>query len=156
MQAVLQRLFGQPVNGAIDRAESSVARLRQLEEHVTFPDLHQDFAELFADTDVMVLVGEATEDRFIWVNRVVERVLGYTPEDFCSRSMWTYIHPDDVAITQGRYVGMQQEVTRPSRFANRYRHREGHYVRLRWATSRWREGRCLCLAFPAHECGGAG
>lgn len=61
-------------------------RLHQLDR-----ELHQLYA---ASPDIIGIADRATQ-RFVAVNPAVERILGYTPEEFISQSYGDIVHPDD-------------------------------------------------------------
>ena len=60
--------------------------------------------------------------------------LGFTYEELTSKPFVHFVHPDDVAST----IEATKQLTRAVEvvtFENRYRHKDGHYVRLEWNAS---------------------
>jgi PAS domain S-box-containing protein len=78
------------------------------------------------------LLGIATVDgHFVRVNKAFERTLGYTAEEFCSRSFYDFIHPDDQERTHQamEVLGRGEEL---HQFENRYLCRDGSIRWLQW------------------------
>jgi PAS domain S-box-containing protein len=94
----------------------------------TFEPEH--LARLIELSDDLICVGGA-DGYFFRVSPSWSRVLGYSEEELRSRPFLDFVHPEDAAATN-------REIRRvfrgaPSRqFANRIRHRDGHYRWLRW------------------------
>jgi PAS domain S-box-containing protein len=72
------------------------------------------------------------QGEFLQVNPAVTRILGYTPEEFCQKSLPDSIHPDDLEETnnKGRELVEKQTLTT---FENRYQHVDGSYRWLSWS-----------------------
>lgn len=71
--------------------------------------------------------------RFLRVNQVWIKVLGWEERDLVSQPFMNFVHPDDVAATAAEMVklGNGQDAVL---FENRYRHRDGSYRWLEWCT----------------------
>ncbi len=69
------------------------------------------------------------------VSPAIQRVLGYTPEEFCSRPYTDFLHPDDLNRTLEE-VNRQLKTGQPVlQFENRYRHKDGSYKALSWTSA---------------------
>jgi PAS domain S-box-containing protein len=65
------------------------------------------------------------------INAAVERILGWTPQEFITLSYTDVVHPDDLAAT----VALKEPLHRCEDildFENRYRHKDGSYRWLSW------------------------
>lgn len=62
-----------------------------------------------------------------------ERTLGYSQEELLARPFVEFVHPDD--RTRTNQVKEEADDADQSGFVNRYRHKDGHYVWLRWSSS---------------------
>jgi PAS domain S-box-containing protein len=80
--------------------------------------------------DLLVIIGP--DGRVVSANPSWERVLGIPPASLEGTSLLPLIHPDDLDAT----VAGTQRVREGQRveFENRYRHADGHWVRLQWST----------------------
>lgn len=81
--------------------------------------------------DMMAIANE--DGFFTKVNPAVERILGYSEEEFTSQPFSNFIHPDDLAKTLAEFEALQSGKDL-FHFTNRYRHKNGHYVLLSWTT----------------------
>ena len=91
----------------------------------------QQMQQLFRlSCDLLVIIGP--DERVIAANPSWERVLGYPPASLEGRDLLRLIHPDDRAETVEGGARMQAGHT--VEFENRYRHADGHWVRLHWST----------------------
>jgi len=84
---------------------------------------------LLADNSSDVIIQLDNNFEFAYVSPSIERVLGYTIEEFQGRSSLDFVHPDDVS----RLLQFRQEISHvqsavPSRIEIRFRHKEGHWV----------------------------
>ncbi|QIZ69792.1 PAS domain S-box protein [Oxynema aestuarii] len=80
--------------------------------------------------DTMVVLGFDT--RFRRVNPAVMEVLGYTPDEFLSLSIFDIVHPDDRRATAEQLNRLKQG-QRVAGFENRYRDKDGSYRWLSWS-----------------------
>lgn len=73
----------------------------------------------------------SADGRLIDLNPEWTRLLGYSLDEMCGRSMFDFIHPDDHAPSRR---GQHQTAAggRLRGFQNRYRHRDGSYRWLEW------------------------
>jgi PAS domain S-box-containing protein len=71
---------------------------------------------------------------FTRVNPAVEKILGYTAEDFLARPYLELVHPDDreKTATEGAQIRHGMQVTS---FENRYMRRDGTYRVLEWTST---------------------
>jgi PAS domain S-box-containing protein len=89
-----------------------------------------DFERFFVyGIDLMCLAG--TDAKFIAVNPAFERALGYTARELLAETFLNFIHPDDRDATVAE-VGKLTDGTPTLAFTNRYRRKDGRYVRLHW------------------------
>jgi len=90
-----------------------------------------DFERFFNyAVDLMCLAG--TDGMFIVVNPAFERTLGFTARELLAEPFVNFVHPDDRDATLAE-VGRLADGTPTLSFDNRYRRRDGRYVRLHWA-----------------------
>lgn len=89
-----------------------------------------DFERFFIyGVDLMCLAG--LDARFIIVNPAFERALGYTAAELTATPFLDFIHPDDTDATVAE-VGRLADGTPTLAFTNRYRRKDGDFVRLHW------------------------
>lgn len=72
--------------------------------------------------------------QMIFVSPSIKSVLGYTPEEFLNHEYIYYVHPDDLPVTETAQ-SILYDGGKLSKFSNRYKHKDGHYVRLVWRAS---------------------
>lgn len=89
--------------------------------------------EKFFNMSVDMMAIGNKEGYFLKVNPSVERIIGYTPDEFISESFLNYIHPDDLERTIAAYNNLKAGVPL-YHLINRYKHKDGHYVLLDWTT----------------------
>jgi PAS domain S-box-containing protein len=65
------------------------------------------------------------------VNAVWTTVLGWEPEELCSRPLTDFVHPDDCVATQAEWAGLANATTTAS-FTNRYRTKDGGWRWIEW------------------------
>jgi PAS domain S-box-containing protein len=88
----------------------------------------------FFDLSVELLVIVDADGCILRANRSWTRVLGYDPGELIGTQIDRLQHPDDVARTAQELDTVR--AGRPSpELENRYRHRDGHYVWLRWSST---------------------
>lgn len=71
------------------------------------------------------------QGRFVLMNPACQTILGYTPEEMCSRPILDFIHPGDVQATTEKLAEIIDGKT-VSAFENRYKAKNGNYVQLAW------------------------
>lgn len=74
---------------------------------------------------------------FLKLNATWEKCLGYTREELLANPWLHFVHPDDRQATI-ETATMQSEKDVVG-FINRYRHKDGHWVRLRWLAMKWNQ-----------------
>ena len=75
------------------------------------------------------------EGRFVELNPMWSRVLGYSLDEMLNQPYLDYVHPDDQAktiIEAHKIFGNKQKTTC---FENRYRKKDGRYLWLRWSST---------------------
>ncbi|WP_339805423.1 diguanylate cyclase [uncultured Marinobacter sp.] len=85
--------------------------------------------------DVVCVVDK--DGRFLSVSAASERVFGYRPEEMIGRTTFEMMHPDDRDAILALVEKINAGQPAPDH-ENRYRHKDGHYVHIMWAT-RWLE-----------------
>lgn len=72
-----------------------------------------------------------TEGNFRRLNKEWEKTLGYTIEELQEKKFFDFVHPDDIASTEGAVgeLKLQKEVIN---FTNRYRCKDGSYKWIEW------------------------
>ncbi|HYF03785.1 MAG TPA: PAS domain S-box protein, partial [Patescibacteria group bacterium] len=113
-------------NGVVIRSFAVIIditdRLRAEREKKTFLELSLD------------IVGSCGLDGYFReINPAVEKILGYTQEEFCSKSFMDFVHPDDVEKTL-REAEKSFSGSPTVSFTNRYRCKDGTYKWLEWNT----------------------
>ena len=63
-----------------------------------------------------------------FVSQSVQDILGYTPDEMANRSVWDFIHPDEVPQALGIYEEDLQRDFVASVHRFHLRHKRGHYV----------------------------
>lgn len=81
---------------------------------------------------VDILAIASTNGYFNHVNPAVQKILGYTPEEFLAIPYMELIHPDDRAATQAEVIKQISEGATTVKFQNRYRCKDGSYRWLSW------------------------
>ena len=78
------------------------------------------------------MIGVANkEGYFISINPAVTKILGYTQEEFLSKSYFDFIHPDDINRTDNEKHTLFEYIDTLD-FVNRYRSKDGSYKWIEW------------------------
>lgn len=92
-----------------------------------------DFQRFFEMSgDLLVIADE--EGSFKRVNPAVEKLLGYTAEELCSKPMRHFMHPEDQEITANRRKRLFETGKLVTGFENRYLTSKGETVWLSWTS----------------------
>ncbi|MFC6999133.1 PAS domain-containing sensor histidine kinase [Rufibacter roseus] len=85
---------------------------------------------------------------FLRVNNASQSILGYLPEEMIGKSYLSFIHPDDIAITDDSTAKLQSSASAViTNFKNRYLHKNGSVVHLSWSSSILIEAKkVICIA----------
>jgi PAS domain S-box-containing protein len=94
--------------------------------------------------DGLVLSVPAEEGRLVWCNTAFASALGMTCEEVIATGWRALIHPDDREVTDANETRAWQ---RGGEVVNRYRHKLGHYVTLRWFFAPYDEGSSLSVVW---------
>ncbi|MDD3269079.1 MAG: diguanylate cyclase [Syntrophomonadaceae bacterium] len=103
---------------------------------VSFRDITKEYEqekeiEGFLNVNLDMLCVADAEFNFHKVNKMFEEILGYKTEELEGRSIFDYVHEDDIAAT--REVCGQLEVRGGvATFTNRYRCKDGAYKYIEW------------------------
>ncbi len=98
--------------------------------YVADPDADYNFERLFNYAVDLLCIAD-TNGYFKVVNPAFEEALGYSIEELLARPFVEFTHPDDRDVT----VAETHNLARGSPtlfFSNRYRRRDGGWVRLHW------------------------
>jgi PAS domain S-box-containing protein len=92
----------------------------------------QEFNRIFDLSNDLICT--ATMTHFIRINPAGEKILGYTQDELRQIPFIELIHPDDVEPTRITIENELKKGKSAINFANRYRHKDGHYRWLEWVT----------------------
>ncbi|MET0759799.1 MAG: PAS domain S-box protein [Flavobacterium sp.] len=81
--------------------------------------------------DMMII---ASQDKFVKINPMVSKTLGYSEEELLSQPFLTYVHPDDLIITQKEIEKLQAGAL-TIKFENRWICKDGSIKWLVWSAS---------------------
>jgi PAS domain S-box-containing protein len=119
----LQRALERTPLPAGDRAEVVKAL-------VPYAYAYEALVQLFEQSsELLVLSG--VDGRFRRVNPAFERALGWTAEELTSRAFFDFVHPADLEITRSKLEKLKAGLD-VLRFENRYKAKDGSWVRLAW------------------------
>jgi PAS domain S-box-containing protein len=67
------------------------------------------------------------------VNKGWENALGYTEEEFIGKTFESFLHPDDIKLSDDIYAFyVAKKIQGMEMFVNRYRKKDGTYVKIQW------------------------
>jgi PAS domain S-box-containing protein len=117
----------------LQRVEDRQVHLEELSRYLH--ELESHLALVFAFSPDLILL---TDDngKILRVNYSVEHILGYYPSDIIGKTVWDFIHPDDIEKTKNIRESLKQNTffttnTRKT-FANHWRKKNGDWARLVW------------------------
>ncbi len=87
----------------------------------------------------MIAVLKMKNSCFNIVNPAFKKVLGYDEDEFIDRSIYDYIHPEDVKKTKARIEQFVQKNGNIINIENRCRSKKGHYRWLNWLIKPYEE-----------------
>ena len=91
-----------------------------------------ELMELYFETTLGLLcTGRRDSNTFDNLNPAWERTLGWSLEEFSSKSFMEFVHPDDLERTIA-LISTMDEGKDAINFENRYRHKNGSWVWLSW------------------------
>lgn len=94
--------------------------------------MQQAYRQRIIDHSADMLCTFDVQGRFLQVNPACERMLGYKSEELLGRQFITLVVPEDVEQTRQEVAAIMGGRAIES-FRNRYLHRDGHIVHLRWS-----------------------
>ena len=74
-----------------------------------------------------------SDGHFLVVNREWYSALGFRPDEMAGKHFTNFIHEDDLQPTLDYFIGVSNGTIKLNYLENRYRHKDGTPVRLRWA-----------------------
>ena len=110
-------LLGRAIRYAIERQKAQIA-LQNSERR--FRSLIEN------NTDVIALL--AADGTILYQSQSVTRVLGYQPEEMVGQNAFSYLHPDDIAVSSTLFTQVLQQPGTPITGQFRYRHKDGHFI----------------------------
>jgi PAS domain S-box-containing protein len=113
-----------PVGNLIYASARDVTETRQIE-------LERD---RFFTSSLDLLAISDDRGYFTRVNPVVQDILGYTPQEFCSIPYLQLIHPDDIEPTIAE-IQKQMKGSDIQAFENRYKCKDGSYKWMSWKST---------------------
>ena len=104
-------------NQMADRLSESMAALKRSEKH---------FRRLIENaSDIILLLDK--KGIMIYATPSLERVMGYPPEQLIGRSIFDYVHPEDLDAVRGRFAALVQRPGITMGGAYRFRRRDGSW-----------------------------
>jgi diguanylate cyclase (GGDEF)-like protein/PAS domain S-box-containing protein len=102
--AIYETDFGPAVEdgevvGAVAVVRDVTVEQRALAELASTDELHQT---LMGNVSDMIAVTAVSDGRYVWVSPSSERVTGWRAPDLVGRSVFDYVHPDDLAVVRER------------------------------------------------------
>lgn len=88
------------------------------------------------------------EGYILFANNKLLDVLGYTVKEFKYDKFLDYLHPDDLQRTIEAFE-KSKDAGSLGEFTNRYRHKEGYYISMKWQQSFSLNGLTFGLSEPA-------
>ncbi len=105
---------------------------RQIETEQKLEELTRELRQLYAVCSDIIGIADQVSHSFTAVNPAVQKILGYTPDEFTSCSYFDLVHPDDLAASMQAET---LEVGTHGIFSNRLRCKNGDYKWISWTWS---------------------
>ncbi len=85
----------------------------------------------------LVVIGNVQSPTFYWVSTGWTKILGFDFEEMVSNDYWFFIHPEDHERSKKAFEYFQQKHKTGYHkiFPNRYRKKDGGYVKLGWESA---------------------
>jgi PAS domain S-box-containing protein len=87
----------------------------------------------------------ASETHFLKLNPAWQETLGWSLEELMAKPWMEFVHPDDIGNTE-QAVQHMGGGNLTLAFENRYRHKDGGYVRLAWKATQWTGGKTFTVS----------
>jgi PAS domain S-box-containing protein len=110
---------------------------------ISADELADELTALYEISRDLICVA-SSDGKFRRVSAGWKAVLGYSPEELVGRPFLDFVHPDDREKTIAAAREMQERTLQ--KFKNRYRHKNGSWVTLRWRASKWTGGLTYAVA----------
>jgi len=91
-------------------------------------------AERFFSLSINLHIIADTQGKIIQINYACESILGYKREELTNKSIFNYVHPDDIENTINEMAHLEQGKV-VYYFENRYKHKNGNYITLAWSAN---------------------
>jgi PAS domain S-box-containing protein len=89
------------------------------------------YAEEFYNLNDDLLCVANLDGYFIELNEAWHLALGWTVEELCSKPFFEFVNSEDLKATHAESAKLAQGQN-TIRFSNRYKHKNGSWVRLQW------------------------
>lgn len=99
---------------------------------------------LNACRDGVVVTSQSNRGQFVFVNTAFAQALGMSAEDLLVTNWRELLHPADVESTLNAESNAWSE---GGIVTNRYRHKDGHYVKMQWHFTNYSEGGSLSIVW---------
>ena len=151
LEVLLRTRDGRTLTGAgilapiTDQTGTVVGFIRTVHDISRRRQADQELDRIFALSLDMLCISSA-DGYFKRVSPALTRILGWSVEEFLARPYLESIHPDDIAATR---AAVEQQVLRGEpvfQFENRYRHKDGSWRLLSWASVPQDGGRMYAVA----------
>lgn len=128
-------------DGTEIRISTNIALIKGTKEQedrviASFRDISREYElekqiESFLNVNLDMLCVSDKEGNFVRVNRKFEEILGYKTEELEGKSVFSFIHEDDLPKTKDSLKDLAQNKTLTG-FVNRYRCKDGSYKYIEW------------------------
>lgn len=111
--------------------ENQQSELKKLTHHLA--EMESQLALIFqASPDMIVFLRK--DGTIIKLSESVEKILGYKKDELIGRSIWEFIHIDDIEKTKEIRASLLKEtvIDRKKYFINRWLKKNGTYAKLSW------------------------
>lgn len=99
-----------------------------------------------------IVLSEKSGGRLAYVNRAFASALGLTPDEVLAIGWRELIHPDDLAATES---AESEAWSGGGETENRYRHRIGYFVKMKWHFTDYDDGHSLSVVWFERRRGSA-
>jgi PAS domain S-box-containing protein len=101
--------------------------------------MEEDFSQIFSMSIDLICIADIQTGAFIKVNPAFIEILGFSGEELVQKSVFDFIHPDDIDSTRSVIEEKLQMGAKVINFENRFRCKDGGYRWLSWVSNPVRE-----------------